>query len=105
MSGKDVDRMRRKAQLLEREVEAAKKALKGMAVEGTAADGRVRACASGDQTLLSLEIAPELVDRARTEELKAVLLEAVNAALDRSKELARTEIARATGGVRIPGLT
>jgi len=105
MSRDDIERMRKKARALEKNVDFAKKALKGKVLEGEASGGRVLARVSGDQTLLSLEIAPEVIDPARAEELKAMLVEAVNDGLTRSKEMARIMIGQATEGVRIPGLT
>ena len=104
MSTEDFERMRKKARALEKNVELAKKSLAGKVLEGRAAGGRIVARVSGDQTLLSIEIADEVIDRARAAELKAMILEAVNDALGRSKDLAQVTLARAAGGVRIPGL-
>ena len=104
MGRDDVDRMRARAKALERRVEEAKKDLAKRAVEGSSAGGLVRACASGDQTLLSIEIAPQAIDAARAAELCAMVIEAVNQALARSKELTRSVLDEAAGGVPIPGL-
>ena len=104
MAADEIEKMRKKARELEKSVEQARKALAEKVLEGKSALGRVQARVSGDQTLLSIEIADEVIDRARTAELKAMILEAVNDALGRSKDLAQVTLARAAGGVRIPGL-
>ena len=104
MSRESMEQMRAKARALEKKVEEAKKALAKRVVEGSSAGGLVRACASGDQTLVSIEIAPEAIDPARAAELRSMVLEAVNQALTRSKELTRAVLDQAAGGIRIPGL-
>lgn len=101
--GEDIERARHRARAIEKRVEEAKKSLAGRVVEGQAGGGLVRASVTGDQRILSIEIAPDAIDPARAAELKALVLEAVNDGLSRSKELTRSVLAQATGGARIPG--
>lgn len=104
MAAEDLEKYRRKARALEKSVDQAKAELARRVLEGRGGGGKVSAQVSGDQTLLSLEIAADLVDPARAPELKAAILEAVNDGLTRSKELTRILMGKATGGVKIPGI-
>lgn len=71
-------------------------------VVGTAGGGVVMATANGHQQILSVEINPDAVDPADVEMLQDLVLAAVNEALDRSRELAASELGQLTAGLGLP---
>ncbi|MGQ9922095.1 MAG: YbaB/EbfC family nucleoid-associated protein, partial [Desulfobacca sp.] len=66
--------------------------------------GMVEVVANGRQEILSLRIDPEVVNADDTEMLQDLILAAVNDALNRSREMVSAEMAKLTGGMKIPGL-
>ena len=64
----------------------------------------VEVVANGRQEVLSLRIDPEVVNSDDTEMLQDLILAAVNDALNRSREMVSDEMAKLTGGMKIPGL-
>ncbi|MCS6772255.1 MAG: YbaB/EbfC family nucleoid-associated protein [Kiritimatiellae bacterium] len=70
----------------------------------TAGGGSVTAVAGGDMTIKKIEISPAAVDPTDVEMLQDVILAAVNGALNAARESAAAEMAKITGGLKIPGL-
>jgi len=78
-------------------------------VEATVGGGMVTVVANGRQEVVSIKIEPQVVDELKSGELEVSMLEdlvesGVNAALVKARELVQQEMARLTGGLRIPGL-
>ena len=73
-------------------------------VEATAGGGAVKAVATGQQKLVSIEIDPSAVDPDDVEMLQDLVLSAVNEALAKAQELAAQRLSGLTGGMKIPGL-
>jgi nucleoid-associated protein EbfC len=66
--------------------------------------GMVEVVANGRQEILSMRIDPEVVTPDDTEMLQDLVMAAVNDALNRSREMVSDEMAKLTGGMKIPGL-
>jgi hypothetical protein len=65
--------------------------------------------ANGRQEVVSIKIEQQVLDDLKAGELEATMLEdlvasGVNAALGKARELVQQEMAKLTGGLRIPGL-
>ncbi len=73
-------------------------------VEGSAGGGVVTATANGQRALMSIKIDPSAVDPEDVEMLEALVLTAVQDALDKSAALAEEKMGALTGGLKIPGL-
>lgn len=73
-------------------------------VEATAGGGAVKAIATGQQRLASIEIDPAAVDPEDVEMLQDLVVAAVNEALGKAQELAARRLSGITGGMKIPGL-
>ena len=73
-------------------------------VEASSGGGVVTVKFNGNQEMLSIKISPEAVDPDDIEMLEDLVLAAVNAGIARSKELGEQNIARITGGLKLPGL-
>lgn len=88
------------AQRIQSEVSRLKDELAGKSVEAETGGGLVRCVANGRGELLSIAIDPVvLADKKMVEDL---VVGAVNLALDRARQLAQDELARATGGLPLP---
>lgn len=74
-------------------------------VEASAGGGMVTVTANGRQEIVSIVIAPELAAADDRLMLQDLVTAAVNAALRSSRELMQAELAKVTGGLRIPGLS
>ena len=73
-------------------------------VEASAGGGAVKAVATGQQKLVSIEIDPAVVDPEDVEMLEDLVVVAVNDALSKAQELASQRLSGLTGGIKIPGL-
>jgi hypothetical protein len=73
-------------------------------VEATAGGGVVRVVANGRQELVTLEIAPELLQEGDVEMLQDLILAAVNEALRQSQQMVAEAMGKITGGLKLPGL-
>jgi DNA-binding YbaB/EbfC family protein len=66
--------------------------------------GMVEVVANGRQEVLSMRLDPEVVNPDDTDMLQDLILAAINDALNRSREMVSDEMAKLTGGMKIPGL-
>ena len=96
------------AQKMQSEVERVRDELSRRVIDGESGGGLVRCTVSGLGDVLSLVIDPAVGAMAggdATGNLKMIAdlsVAAMNAALERAREVARTEMARVTGGVGLP---
>ena len=74
-------------------------------ITGSAGGGMVSVEATGKGDIISISIEDELVSTDEKEMLQDLVAAAVNDALRKSRELAKSEMAGLTGGLQIPGLT
>ena len=99
--GPDLRSLFETAQRIQAQVGRVKDELGAKSVEAETGGGLVRCAANGRGELLSLTIDPMLMgsDKKMLEDL---VVGAVNLALERSRQLAQDELARATGGMPLP---
>jgi DNA-binding YbaB/EbfC family protein len=105
MPGVDINYFIRQANKLTEKIEQRKKELADEMLEGKAGDGLVTAVANGIQEIKSIKIDPKAIDPADPAMLEDLVTAAVNAALTQSKEHMQRELAKVSGGVKIPGIT
>lgn len=74
-------------------------------VTGSAGGGMVTVQATGKGEILTISIEDEAIDRSEKELLQDLVGGAVNDALRKARELAKSEMAGLAGGMQIPGLT
>ena len=100
-----MNEMMRQAARMQRKVEEAKKKLETQEHETQSVGGKVKVITTLGRRVSRIEVDAEF---AKSEEL-AVVLDAITAALNQGLEEAGkqmdAEIEKATGGVKIPGLT
>ena len=95
----------RQANKLSEKIEERKKELAELTIEGKAGDGRVVVVVNGAGEVKSIKIDPSAVDPADTSLLEDLVIAAVNAALAQSRDQMQAELAKISGGIKIPGLT
>jgi nucleoid-associated protein EbfC len=64
----------------------------------------VKVVANGKQEILEIKIDPEVVNKEDVEMLEDLVLAAVNQAREKSVEIQNDEMAKLTGGLKIPGM-
>ena len=105
MPGVDINYFIRQANKLTEKIEQRKKELAEEMLEGKAGDGLVTAVANGVQEIKSIKIDPKAIDPSDPAMLEDLVTAAVNAALTQSKDHMQRELAKVSGGVKIPGIT
>ncbi|AEB10268.1 UPF0133 protein ybaB [Desulfobacca acetoxidans DSM 11109] len=101
---KNLGSMMKQAQKLQSKMLAMQEELGNRTVTAQAGGGMVEVVANGRQELISLRIDPEVVNSEDVDLLQDLVLAAVNDALNRSREMVADEMAKLTGGMKIPGL-
>jgi DNA-binding YbaB/EbfC family protein len=99
--GPDLRSLLETAQRIQAQVGRVKDELGARTVEAETGGGMVRCAANGRGELLSVTIDPAIMggDKKMVEDL---VVGAVNLALERARQLAQDELARATGGLPLP---
>ena len=95
----------KQAREMQKKMAQIQEGLKNRVVEGSAGGGMVSAMVNGQQELLKIKIDPEAVDPDDVEMLEDLVVAAVSQALKKSKDLSKEEMAKATGGLSLPGMT
>ncbi|MCL5942822.1 MAG: YbaB/EbfC family nucleoid-associated protein [Actinobacteria bacterium] len=73
-------------------------------VEATAGGGVVRVVVSGALELREIHIQPEVAGSGEVEMLQDLIVAAVNEGIRKAQLMASEEMAKLTGGLKIPGL-
>lgn len=105
MPGVDLNYFIRQANKLTEQIEKRKAELATETVEGKAGDGLVVATANGVQEITRLTIDKKIIDPNDAAMLEDLVAAAVNAALTASKDKMQKELAKVSGGIKIPGIT
>ncbi|HUU69454.1 MAG TPA: YbaB/EbfC family nucleoid-associated protein [Planctomycetota bacterium] len=92
------------AQEMQKKMSDVQESLKHRVVEGSSGGGMVAAYVNGQQELVKIKIDPKAVDPDDVEMLEDLILAATAAAMKKSRELSREEMAKVTGGLSIPGM-
>lgn len=101
----DVRGLLRQAQEMQARMARLQEELAGRTVEASAGGGMVTVVANGRQEIVSVRIEKEIVSAGDVELLQDLVRGAVNEALARAREMAAAEMAKITGGLRLPGLS
>ena len=92
------------AQKMQQEMARVQEELAQKTVEASVGGGAVKVTANGRKEIISLEIDPEAIVAEDAEILQEMILAAVNQALKQAEEMASDELAKVTGGLKLPGL-
>jgi DNA-binding YbaB/EbfC family protein len=97
--------MMQQAQKLQAQLLKAQEELANMVVEASSGGGAVTVTMNGQQQILSVKIAKEVVNPEDVEMLEDMVLSAVKEAQVKAQEAAAKKMGGLTGGLKIPGLT
>ncbi len=93
------------AQGMQVKIREVQEQLADRSIVGSSGGDMVRVEANGIQEILSVFIERDLLAANDKEVLEDLIVAAVNDALEKSRQMAAEEIAKISGGFRIPGLT
>lgn len=99
----DMKAMMKQAQKMQKDLARAQEEAKEMTYEAVVGGGMVKAVATGDMTIQSLNINHAVVDPEDVDMLEDMILAAVNEALRGVSEMGAEHINAVTGGMNIPG--
>jgi DNA-binding YbaB/EbfC family protein len=97
--------MLQQAQRLQAQLLKAQEELANLTVEASSGGGAVTVTMNGQQQILSVKIAKEVVNPEDIEMLEDMVLSAVKEAQVKAQEAAAQKMGGLTGGLKIPGLT
>ncbi|OVE82647.1 hypothetical protein BVY04_00370 [bacterium M21] len=98
-----LQKMLKKAQQMQNEVESAQDQLADMEIEY--AGNGIKVVALGNFTVKSIQVEPDLIDSADDKEmLEDCILVAINGALNKVRDEMDKKMSRITGGFNLPGL-
>jgi len=100
----NIQQMMKQVQKMQQDIERIQAELSERTVEGSAGGGMVTAVVSCARELREINIAPEVVDLEEIEMLQDLIVAAVNDGLRKAEETAQAELAKVTGGIKVPGL-
>lgn len=96
--------MMKKVQKMQNEMLKAQEELKKRTVEVTVGGGAVTVVVSGRKELVSIKINPDAVDVDDIEMLEDMIVSAVNEGIRQADEMSEKEMAKITGGMKLPGM-
>ncbi len=96
--------MMRQAQQMQKKMAVAQGEVEKLSATGEAGQGKVTAEVSGGFNLLSITIAPDMIDPADPETLQDLIVLAVNDGMEKARALKEEAMKKVTGGMNIPGL-
>lgn len=91
-------------QAMQQQMEAMQEDLEKKEISTSAGGGVVKATVNGKKEIVSLEIAPDVVDPDDVETLQDLVIAAVNEGMRQVDEMSSNAYNSLTGGLNIPGL-
>lgn len=101
----DIQFLMKQAKKLEKAMADAREKLGEVVVEGESGGGLVKVTMNGRCEVTRLAIDPKIVDPAERSMLEDLVAAAMNATAEKARAAADEHLKKATGGVRIPGIT
>ena len=100
----DIQQMMQQARELQEKMAGVQNELATKEVSSTVGGGMVTVRVNGRSEIIDLKIDPEVIDRDDPEMLQDLVKAAVNDAMAKAQEMIKSEMAKLTGGLHIPGL-
>jgi hypothetical protein len=101
----DIQYLMKQAKKLEKAMADARETLGEVVVDGDAGGGLVKVTMNGKCDVVKLAIDPKAIDPADPALLEDLLVAALNATAEKARAAADAHLQKASGGVRIPGIT
>jgi len=93
-----------KIQKLQEDMAKMQTDLKTQTVEASAGDGAVVVAVNGQQQITSVVLAPDSLTADNASQLQAWLIDAINGALRKSQEVAKSEMEKLTRDMNLPNI-
>jgi DNA-binding YbaB/EbfC family protein len=103
-SGGNMQQLLKQAQKMQQDIARIQAELEEKEVTAASGGGIVTVTVTGKKKIKSIVIKPEAVDPDDVEMLQDLVLAAVNEAMAQAEEMASQEMAKATGGMGMPGM-
>jgi hypothetical protein len=100
----DIQYLMKQAKKIEKAMADARESLGTLSTEAESGGGLVKVQMNGKCEISKLTIDPKAVDPKDVAMLEDLVAAAVNAAAEKARALADAHIAKATGGIKIPGM-
>ncbi len=98
----NIKKMMQQAQKMQEQMLKAQDELGKKTVTATAGGGKVTVVANGSGDVISIKIAPEVVDPQDVELLEELVLTGVRKAIEEGRAVAQSEMGKVTGGMGLP---
>lgn len=99
----NMQNMMKQMQKMQRNMAKIQEELAQTPVEGTAGGGVVKVTVNGANQVLSVELAPEVVDPDDIEMLQDLIVAATNDAINNAQKLSEERMGALTKGMKLPG--
>ncbi|MEW6410084.1 MAG: YbaB/EbfC family nucleoid-associated protein [Nitrospirota bacterium] len=104
MSNNMLSNIMKKAQALQEQMAKIQEEAGARTVESSAGGGMVTVIANGRGEIVSIKIEPDVINSGDIEMLQDLIVAAVNQAIRDAQKLMSEEMAKITGGLKIPGM-
>jgi len=94
----------KQAQKLQEKMAKVQEELAAKTVEATSGGGMVTAVVNGKFELMAIRIEKDVVNPDDIDMLQDLIIAAVNEGVRKAQEMASAEMAKVTGGMKIPGM-
>jgi DNA-binding YbaB/EbfC family protein len=101
---KDMGALFKQAKEMQSKMTEIQESLSQQRVEASVGGGMVQVTANGNNEILAVKVEEELINMKDKAILEDLLVGAINEAMRKANELKQTEMAKLTGGMKIPGL-
>ncbi len=102
MTGMNLGKMMRQVQRIQEQLMRIQEEVGSRTVEASVGGGAVRVTVNGKMQVESLCLEPEVVDPDDIEMLQDLIVAAVNEGIRKAQEMVSTEMAKVTGGLKLP---
>ena len=100
----DMNQIMKQAQQFQQKLGEMQGELAQKQVTSTVGGGMVTATVNGKHELIGLKIEKEVIDPNDSDMLQDLIVAAVNDAMKQAQDMIQSEMAKLTGGIKIPGL-
>jgi len=100
----NLNKLMKQAQQMQAGMQKAQEDLAKQTVESSVAGGKVSVTATGAGDVTNISIDPAIIDPEDADFLETVLLQGVQEAITKAKDLSNQEMGKLTGGMNLPNM-
>ena len=100
----NMNKMVKQVQQMQAKMAKLQEELDQRTVEATAGGGAVRVVVNGKNEIVEIQIKPEVLDPDDVEMVQDLVMAACNEGLKNAQKMVADEMAKITGGMKVPGL-